>query len=54
MIRSILARIISVRMEESQVKRKIRGAGGKMDLIILRYGKAPESSGSTAADTSWA
>ena len=34
MIRSILARIISVRMEESQVKRKIRGAGGKMDLII--------------------
>ena len=41
MIRSILARIISVRMEESQVKRKIRGAGGKMDLIILRYGKGP-------------
>ena len=41
MIRSILARIISVRMEESQVKRKIRGAGGEMDLIILRYGKGP-------------
>ena len=41
MIRSILARIISVRMEESQVKRKIRGAGGEMDLISRRYGKGP-------------
>ena len=41
MIRSILARIISAGMEESQVKRKIKGPGGKLDLIILRYGKGP-------------
>ena len=28
-------------MKESQVKRKIKGPGGTMDLIILRYGKGP-------------
>jgi acetyl esterase/lipase len=41
MIRSLLARILSVRIKDSEVKTKIKGPDGEMELIILRYGKGP-------------